>query len=336
MFTAAATLCLIGLGGVVTSKEAGLAVPDWPTSYGYNMFLFPIDQWVGNIFYEHTHRLLATFVGFLTLVLAVCLWCCEPRRWLRWLGVGALVLVVGQGVLGGLRVTELNANLGIVHATLAQLFFVVLVGIALFTSRWWQQAGQPAEPPPRAVRLKWIYIAATAWIFVQLVLGATMRHQHAGLAVPDFPLAHGQLWPARDAASVKKYNQQRQRLADSRDPAPITAAHVGLHMAHRVMALLVLAAVVTALWQSRRRLPPGHGLRRLAWGWLGLIGAQAGLGIFTVLKNKPADIATLHVVVGALALAMGAGMLMAAQRLWPEGRSAVPGLARLPVAAMNR
>src|SRR5579859_3660551 len=96
VFTALATLALIGLGGLVTSHGVGMAVPDWPTTYGYNMFLFPISQWVGGIFYEHTHRLLASAVGFLTAILAAWLWLKEPRAWLRWLGVAAFFGVVLQ------------------------------------------------------------------------------------------------------------------------------------------------------------------------------------------------------------------------------------------------
>src|ERR1051325_4141021 len=121
--TAVMTFLLLGLGGLVTSHEAGLAVPDWPTSYGYNMFLFPVHFWRANILYEHTHRLLASFVGLLTTILAVWLWLREPRRWLRWLGVTASLAVVLQGVLGGLRVTMLKDQIGIFHAALAQSFF---------------------------------------------------------------------------------------------------------------------------------------------------------------------------------------------------------------------
>ena len=115
ILTAAATLALIGIGGLVTSHGAGLAVPDWPTTYGYNMFLFPPSFWIGGIFYEHTHRLFASFVGLLTTILAIWLWLREPRKWLRWLGVIALFAVVLQGILGGLRGTLLQKYLGIVH-----------------------------------------------------------------------------------------------------------------------------------------------------------------------------------------------------------------------------
>src|SRR6478672_12308722 len=138
VLTALSTVVLIGIGGLVTSHGAGMAVPDWPTSYGYNMFLFPISQWVGGIFYEHTHRLVASGVGFLTTILAVWLWMKEERRWLRWLGVFAWLAVCVQGVLGGLRVTLYKQELGIFHATLAQLFLASTCAIAFFLSQTWQ------------------------------------------------------------------------------------------------------------------------------------------------------------------------------------------------------
>src|ERR1043165_6588072 len=104
VITACATVPLLFIGGLVTSKGAGLAVPDWPTSFGYNMFLYPWSKMVGNIFYEHSHRLFASAVGFLTIVLAVTFWFKEDRPWVRWLALGALGLVIAQGIVGGLRV----------------------------------------------------------------------------------------------------------------------------------------------------------------------------------------------------------------------------------------
>ena len=133
LFTAASTLCLIWLGGLVTSHSAGMAVPDWPTTYGYNMFFFPVSRWVGGVFYEHSHRLVASGIGFLTVILAVWLWLKEERSWLRRLGYIALCAVVLQGVLGGLRVTQMKDVIGVFHATLAQIFFALLCSIALCT-----------------------------------------------------------------------------------------------------------------------------------------------------------------------------------------------------------
>src|SRR5213594_2675189 len=145
LLTALATLVLICFGGLVTSHGAGMAVPDWPNTFGYNLFFFPVSQWVGGIFYEHTHRLVASGVGLLTTVLAVWLWLKESRRWLRWLGIVAFLAVVLQGVLGGLRVVLFKDELGIVHATLGQLFFALTGSIALFTSRWWLRNSTPGE-----------------------------------------------------------------------------------------------------------------------------------------------------------------------------------------------
>ncbi len=114
-----ATGLLLVIGGLVTSKGVGLAVPDWPTTFGYNMFLYPWSKMVGGIFYEHSHRLVASGVGFLTLILAMLLWFQEPRKWVRWLGTMALALVILQGVLGGLRVVLLEQVLAIVHGSSA-------------------------------------------------------------------------------------------------------------------------------------------------------------------------------------------------------------------------
>src|SRR5512139_1964148 len=135
---ACATFPLLFIGGLVTSLGAGLAVPDWPSTFGYNMFLYPWSKMIGGIFYEHSHRLVASSVGLITVALAWTFWSKEPRAWLRWLGVGALGLVILQGVLGGLRVVLLQQTLAIVHACIAQLFFALAVSLALFTSSEWR------------------------------------------------------------------------------------------------------------------------------------------------------------------------------------------------------
>ena len=137
VLTAIITFFLLGIGGLVTSHEAGMSVPDWPTSYGYNMFALPIKFWSGGAFFEHSHRLLASGAGFLTTVLAVWLWLKDPRKWMKWLGVAAFLLVVAQGVLGGLRVTLKMDNLGVIHGVVGQSFFILMCAIALFTSRFW-------------------------------------------------------------------------------------------------------------------------------------------------------------------------------------------------------
>jgi cytochrome c oxidase assembly protein subunit 15 len=381
VFTAVGTLCLICVGGVVTSKGVGMAVPDWPTTYGYNPFFFPLSKWVGGIRDEHTHRLVASGVGLLTTILALWLYGRKSRPWLRWgglsllaaglltwllhparlhdglllgivggvsfaasfrwpagepaatwlrrLGLIAFVTVVLQGILGGLRVTAMKDELGIVHATLAQLFFCLICALALFTSRWWRSSGSdksdevslPEERPrpgkftdsartPAATKttaqnctaVRSAFLVATSLVFAQLVLGATMRHQHAGLAIPDFPTAYGKVWPDLDAASIDRYNHARVEVSALNS---ITAFQVSLQMIHRLVAVLIGLAVVGCAALAARRLGRRHPLSRFSRIWLGLIALQILLGAATIWTGKSADIATAHVAVGALALASG-------------------------------
>src|SRR5438093_11776664 len=133
-----ATLLLICSGGMVTSKNVGLAVPDWPTTFGYNMFLFPVSKWVGGILFEHTHRLMGSLVGFLTIILAMWLWLSEDQRSVRNLGVIALAGVILQGIVGGLGVTMMKDKIGFFHACIAQGFRGLLVVIPLVTAYFWR------------------------------------------------------------------------------------------------------------------------------------------------------------------------------------------------------
>lgn len=354
LLTAAATFLLVWMGGLVTSHGAGLAVPDWPNTYGYNLFFFPFSKWVGGIFFEHTHRLVASGVGLLTTILALWLFgrnsrpvlrwggafillagvvCClvpqSPGRtggnfllaaiglaalaagfvwpkcqpspkWLRTLGVIAFIAVVAQGVLGGLRVTLLQDQLGIFHAALAQLFFVLVSAIALFHTDFWRRLPPGAADDRRGLRF--LFLAAASLIFGQLVLGSTMRHQHAGLAIPDFPAAYGKIWPDTDAASVLKYNQLRM---DDKGYQPITAFQIVLQMAHRMMAAVIFVTVGICAWLARRQLGRQDLLSRLALGWFLLIVTQILLGAATIWTGKTADITTAHVACGALSLMTG-------------------------------
>ena len=172
---ACATFPLLFIGGLVTSLGVGLAVPDWPTTFGYNMFLYPWSKMIGGIFYEHSHRLVASCVGLLTIALALTLWLKEPRPWLRWLGVGALALVIVQGVLGGLRVVLLQQTLAIIHACFAQAFFALTVSLALLTSKEWRNPPQSA-PITDGGRLRRLATITTALIYIQIIFGALLRH----------------------------------------------------------------------------------------------------------------------------------------------------------------
>ena len=173
--TAGATFLLIVIGGVVTSTNSGMAVPDWPATFGYNMFLYPLSKMVGGILYEHSHRLMGSLVGLLTVGLFIFLLAKDTRPWLKWLGFAVLVAVIVQGVLGGLRVTQINRNFAIVHACLAQAFFACLCGIAWFTSRgWWRNGEEPLTDS--AQKLRRLSLITTALIYVQLIFGAILRH----------------------------------------------------------------------------------------------------------------------------------------------------------------
>src|SRR3954468_13132506 len=137
LLTALATFPLIFMGGLVTSHGAGMSVPDWPNSYGYNMFTFPPSKWVGGIFYEHTHRLMGTIVGMLSIALVIATCLLDTRRSVRWLAGAMLGAVIFQGVLGGLRVVWVNLDLAIVHACFAQAVFCLATSVAIVTSKWW-------------------------------------------------------------------------------------------------------------------------------------------------------------------------------------------------------
>ena len=167
--TAVATFVLILFGGLVTNTGSALAVPDWPTTFGYNMFLYPWSQMVGGVFYEHSHRLLGSIVGLLTIALAVAMWRAGGR--LRWLGVVAVAAVVAQGVLGGLRVVLLKDTLAIVHGCLAQAFFALAVAVSLLTS---SRHRRPVQGIDRVLRT--LTFVATALVYLQIVFGALLTH----------------------------------------------------------------------------------------------------------------------------------------------------------------
>ena len=169
LVTLAATFVLILFGGLVTNSGAALAVPDWPSTYGYNMFLFPWARMVGGIFYEHSHRLIGAVTGLLTLALAAALWRAGGR--LRWLGLVAVAAVVTQGVLGGLRVVLLRDTLAIFHGGLAQAFFGLLAAIALLTSPRARAAAGAVDLSNRGIAL-----VAVALVYVQIVSGALLTH----------------------------------------------------------------------------------------------------------------------------------------------------------------
>jgi heme a synthase len=294
---AAATLVLVAAGGMVTSTRSGLSVPDWPTTYGHNMFTFPLAQMVGPIFYEHGHRLIASTVGFLTIGLAVWTWRVEPRRWVRrlaWFALGAVIL---QGILGGLTVLFLLPDaISISHAGLAQIFFCLTITIALVTSSGWRN---PAALPVDAPALRLSMLLLTATVYVQILLGATMRHTGAGLAIPDFPLAYGRIVP------------------------PFWNLGIALHFAHRMGALLILAFVVANVLAVRKQLGSRPEFTRPTALLSLVVLLQVTLGATVVLTGLHPIVNTLHVATGALVLATSLTITLRLHRLQIDGPGAV-------------
>ena len=306
-------------------------MPDWPTTFGYNMFLFPVSKWVGGILFEHTHRLMGSLVGFLTIILAVWIWLREDRRWVRKLGVIALAGVILQGILGGLRVTMLKDEIGIFHACVAQAFLALLVFIALVTTKYWptlpssaltpalsQRERGTAKPPGEGNRrrkelaLKKLAIAITIAIYAQLALGATMRHQHRDLSILDFPTANGAwIFPDTSATALAKINAWR----DAHALSDVTAFQIWLQMTHRFVAALIAIGIITFCLRVRRYVADVSLVNRLSILWVILVLCQITLGAWTIWSNKAADVATAHVAVGAIMLSFGVSISAICWRL---------------------
>ncbi len=296
MFAACATFLLIIAGALVTSNDAGLSVPDWPTSFGS---LYKIPHLVGGVRFEHTHRMIAQFVGFLTIIVAVWTWRADRRRWMKYLGVTALGLVIAQGVLGGLTVLfYLPSAISSAHAALAQTFFCVTVLIAVFTGRTWVEEAPRAEFDERRPSLFTLVLLAIFVLYVQLIFGAMFRHH--GLSwwphvVNAVTVAVVLTWTAIRALS------QYSAIHEVRRPA--------VTMLSLLIAQLCLGFVAF--------------LTRIAWGH------------DAVQPELPMVISTVtHVAVGALLLATTAVLAVQVWRHVPVALAErVPGREGKPVAA---
>jgi cytochrome c oxidase assembly protein subunit 15 len=291
-----ATLILLGAGALVVGTGSSLAVPDWPLAYGQ---VFP--PMVGGILFEHGHRLIASSVGLLTLILAAWLRFAEPRRWVRYLAVGALALVILQGLLGGITVLLLLPKaISIGHALAAQAFFALTVLLAQGTSPGWERLAAQAQAPAGARNLA---AASLAAVVCAVALGAVVRHYNAGLAIPDFPLAYGALIP------------------------PLSAFPILIHFLHRVAALAAALLVIWTAWRFRGL--PGP-LARPAWFLLGCLLLQWALGAAVIWSARELIVTTLHLVNGALLLG-AAGLLVL--RAWAGRAAARTGAAAAPSTA---
>jgi heme a synthase len=266
ILVACATFFLIIAGALVTSNDAGLATPDWPLSNGQ-----VLPKMVGNLFWEHGHRMVATTVGMLTIGLTVYVLRKDKRDWVRKLGVFALLAVIAQGLLGGLTVKlMLPLAVSTAHATLAQLFFCTTVSLAVFTSRSWMEA-KPIPEVKGSLSLSYLCTTALVTIFLQLILGATLRHSAT--------------W-------------------DQHLPTELILAHIG-------GAVTVMIGLGSAAITTLRRYKDQKFLTRPATIALSLLGLQLCLGVAAYITRlaSPGDpqplnpmiaITVAHVACGAL------------------------------------
>lgn len=316
-----ATLCLIFLGGQVKSHEAGLAVPDWPLTYGRNPVTYPYQDWVGNIFHEHFHRLWAGSVATLTLVLALLLQWLAPVRWLKRMGWVAVAVVLLQATLGGLTVLfKLPVLVSSAHALLAQTFLALTIIIAFGLWRAWRTAAHP-EQSARAGRLLHSSYVLIALVYLQLLFGALMRHTESGLAVPDFPATGGQWLPRFDDAMLTWINDWRFEHMDAlgHDLEPVSMGQVVIHFLHRMGALAVLCGTLALTLQSYRHRAAHPLLFRTAGYLWTLVLAQITLGALTLWTAKLPIITSLHVATGAAFLSLS---VLYAARAWVRTPSA--------------
>jgi len=303
-FAAAWVFVLVTLGAFTTSIGAGMAFPDWPLSNGS---LNP-SGWLTNVamFAEHSHRLSAGLMTILTIALAAWIWRVESRRWLRRLSLFAVALVLFQAVIGGLRVllegvqvaavdTSLGRLFAMLHACLAQGLACTLLAIAIGCSAAWIRSPVPVGPMVRRLGR-----VCCVLLFIQLGIAAVMRHSFAGLAIPTFP------WSNPDGGLIPEVWDFR----------------VGIHFAHRAMAVVLTLAVVSyaiAIWRDRAASPA---MRSGASTLLSLLGLQIIIGAAIIRTMRNPTITTVHVLIGALTLATAFWITWLAHRDTIEGTPA--------------
>lgn len=305
IFLSICILLLITAGSFVTSTDSGLAVPDWPNTYGENLFLFPFSKWIGGIFYEHFHRLIASAVGLFTIILAILLKKYEPQKFVVNLGYLAIFVVILQGVLGGLTVLFLlPPAISISHATLAQTFLCIATSIAFFTSSFWKEErlNFNIEVGKKYYRFAILVFCA---VFLQLIFGATMRHFKSGLAVADWPLAFGEIFPSLDENSILEYNNQliNQNVRLFADGA-ITWYQLLTHMLHRTWAYFVSFGIIFLVCKILKNKILSQPIKNVSYFLILILITQFTLGVLTVLTKKYFIIASIHVTFGALTLAV--------------------------------
>ncbi len=291
--TCVSTIFLIFAGGLVTSTGSGLSVPDWPLSYG---MVFP--PMVGGVFYEHGHRMIATVVGFLMLCLAILIGLFEKRSWVRNLAYVALAAVIIQGILGGVTVKFfLPLWVSVCHGILAQTFLIMTVVLVYSFSR--ERENRAPEAFDSRCKFLWAILTLAYFVFIQLIIGAIMRHSHSGLAIPDFPTMGGEWWPRFDQAMLSAINNTRFNL----NLDAVTMGQVALHFLHRAGAGILMISLIALNFFSLDIKKNNTSVHKTVLLLNSLFILQITLGIITVLSYKEYHLTSLHVVTGALVLA---------------------------------
>lgn len=293
-------LLLLFLGALVKSNDAGLAVPDWPTTFGENMFTFPVSKWVGGVFFEHFHRLFASFVGFCTIILVIAVFVCDKRKLPRVLSTLALATVILQGILGGLTVLfKLPDAISISHGLLAQTFFLLSVLILIIYTDKFIQVSNFKFDLNNSVLGK-LSLFCFVLTFIQLFLGALVRHTESGLAIPDFPAMGGSLLPQFNEQMLATINQTRLDLG----LRSVTMSQVIIHFFHRLWAVFILAADLFLIFRIDQTASQDKSVLKFIKPLGLLLLFQILLGVITVLSVRDPLITSAHLLIGALLLAV--------------------------------
>ena len=339
----AATFALIAIGGKVTSFEYGMAIPGGFTTGGWISFLAPLEYWYNETdkFWEHTHRIKGTIVGFLTIAMTIFLWRTQRNRpWLKWMGVLMLVLVCIQGAMGAFRVSEVSLTLAFIHGIVGQVILCSWVVVAAALSRPWLSrltATKKGQREHANTALRWSVRVLLLLLLVQLTLGSAVRHFKADKAIPDFPLTYGHVLPpmsqdSLDEAYIAYYAEQAGKTSEqttitNRSPQGeivVALSDVDLQFAHRLGAIIVcllgLYVIIAAIQRSGDRsvvIAP-------ALIVLAMFSAQFALGVMTVLSETDPFMATLHQATGAALIAAATWL---AVRIHLAEYAATPALA---------
>lgn len=306
------TLLLIGAGAAVTSTNSGLAVPDWPTSFGYHMWSMPFSLWRGGIFYEHFHRVIASVLGIFVLTMCVWLLIREPRRRVRFIGIACLGAVVIQGCLGGLTVLmKLPTPVSVFHGVLGQIFLCLSLWLAFELSRKRATQDRSAQMPAEMRSLRGPVLGLFVLVVCQLTIAATMRHDFkhmGGVAIPDFPTVAGQWVPDLSGdGAVEWVNDWRRAAVEEHGAAfdpqkSVELYQILIHLLHRTVALVILIMALLLTVKARALKLDGQGIRGAIYAIDGLVALAIVLGMLTVWSSRGPLVTSLHVVTGAAIL----------------------------------